>query len=282
MNAKNFQSLCAALLLMGCIFMVLGGLGGYYFGSKSAQEKQEQWILKTQLLNDELSSLQKANATPQPSALPLPSVTPVPPEPLKMPALSEQAAPSNPSAPQSSPHPVPAYIIVGSKLVAAPARKATPPPPGSPVVASPKLQNTPALITFDSGSSSPPPSAPDSKPNTSWTLGDKQRQKMEDALGKYSGKTITICSMQSDTTGFQFAQTLKHAFEDAGWNVDGVNQVAYAKPPVGLNLAAGSFPSPEGLVAAYSAFTSAGFHVSLRLDSQLGGGQMELIVGASK
>jgi len=110
-------------------------------------------------------------------------------------------------------------------------------------------------------------------------LSNKQRQQIADALGKEGGKNITICSVQSDAAGLAFATALKHLFEQAGWHVDGVKQLPFAKPPVGLSLVSGSYPAPDALVAAYHALVAAGLNVSQQLDMKLSGSQVELIVG---
>ena len=141
----------------------------------------------------------------------------------------------------------------------------------------PEHKQTPALITSDSGSAAPGATTAPEK----ITLNDKQRQALVDSLRKHTGKSITICSPQSDAGALKFAGTLKHIFEEAGWRVEGVKQLTFAKPPEGLNLAAGSYPSPDGLIAAYQAFSSAGLPVSQQLDTKLSGSQVELIVGAA-
>jgi hypothetical protein len=110
-------------------------------------------------------------------------------------------------------------------------------------------------------------------------LSNKQRQKIIDSLGKNAGKSITICSLTSDAAGLAFAATLKHAFEEAGWQVDGVKELVFEKPPVGVNLVSGAYPAPDGLVAAYKALSSAGLSISQQLDTKLTGTQVELIVG---
>jgi len=218
MNAGNFRSLCAAVLLLGFIFVGLGGWGTYYFGLKSVKEK-----------DDGRTALKEQPASPEPTN----EKSPVPAEPPATPPI---------------------------QLV-----KAT----------------TPPLITT-AETKTPAPSPTPAKSQATRSLSDKQHQEIVDALRKHAGKSITICSAESDPEGLAFAGTLKHVFEEAGWHVDGVKQVPSAKSPAGLNLATGSFPSPESMAAAYSAFTSAGLTISQQLDAKLTGGQSELIVGPAQ
>ena len=150
-------------------------------------------------------------------------------------------------------------------------------PLATPVTSIPEHKATPALVLSGS-STATPASTPAAKMETS--LSDKQRRQIVDSLRKHDGK-IVICSVESDTAGLAFANTLKRAFEDAGWQVDGVKQIAYTQPPAGLNLACGSYPTPEGLVAVYRAFAAAGLHISQQLDTRLAGTQVELIVGTT-
>ena|ERR1700677_22958 len=148
----------------------------------------------------------------------------------------------------------------------------------TPAVPATEPKSTPAPVAAQAAPSSTP-AAPVSKPDTAWNLNDNQRKQIVNSLHKFAGKNITISSVESDKEGFAFAGMLKGIFEEAGWQVDGVKQVSYGKPPSGLNLVTGSFPYPSSLVTTYEAFTSAGFKVSQQLDARLTGGQAELIVG---
>ena len=253
MNAETMQSLCAAVLLAGFLLVGIGGWGTYHFGLESSKEKAETAILKEQQLNGKLSMLEQTNEKLRNRARPLEASTSQLPEP------SSEKITHTPAAITRAPGP------------AAP-KPASTPFPSVP----PQPKTTPALIASQPESST---ASPAPKPKTGRALSDKQHQEILEILRQHEGKSITICSVESDAEGFEFAGTLKHVFEEAGWHVDGVKQVAYGSPSTGLNLAAGSFPSPEGLVTAYLAFTSAGFHVSQQLDAKLTGGQAELIVG---
>lgn len=177
------------------------------------------------------------------------------------------------STPAKQPHSSPPAALPSSS-----APHALTQPSAAPARSTPERKATPALVSPGSGASTPPAATPAVKTETS--LSDKQRKEIVDSLRKHGGK-ITICSVESDAAGLVFANTLKRAFEDAGWQVDGVKQVVFAKPPMGLNLACGSYPTPDGLVAVYRAFASAGLHVSQQLDTKLAGTQVELIVGST-
>ena len=77
--------------------------------------------------------------------------------------------------------------------------------------------------------------------------------------------------MDGDSTGFEFARALKEAFVEAGWRVDGVDQVARVNPPSGLLITSGASSSPEETIIPHEALTSAGYEVSRCVDSNLKG-----------
>ncbi len=158
--------------------------------------------------------------------------------------------------------------------------KSAKPPEPTPV--QPVKIALPPLITADETKTAATPSSTPAKPQAARSLSDKQHQEILDTLRKHTGKSITICSAESDPEGLAFAGTLKRVFEEAGWHVEGVKQIPAAKSSAGLSLATGSFPSPESMTAACTAFISAGFTVSQQLDAKLTGGQAELIVGPAQ
>ena len=110
-------------------------------------------------------------------------------------------------------------------------------------------------------------------------LSARQQHEIGEVLRKHPGRTITMNAVLGDTEGFEFAQTLKHTFVEAGWQVDGVRHAASAAPPVGLCLSAGSAPPPKEMIAAYLALTSAGFDVSQEIDPKLPPEQTTLTIG---
>ena len=259
MNADNYQShnrdalrsglwLSATALLLGILFIFagLGGLEKCYFELKSAQEQTNRRLT----LQEEQSRQAERQSRQEFSMLE-----------QKYEALRDSAKTFEQSA--------------ASLQLSITKRN-------FPAHASPEPKTASGPVASASGSPSPSPTTAVSEPNQGWNLSETQRQKIVDGLRKQPGKTITICSVLSDSAGTAFAGTLKHQFEEAGWRVDGVKQISYAKPPVGLILASGSFPAPESLVATWRTFTSAGFHVSQQLDSKLTGGQVELLVGAAQ
>lgn len=115
--------------------------------------------------------------------------------------------------------------------------------------------------------------------STEMSLDKTQRQKILAVLHKHPGKTITINAVEGHAESYGFAEALRSLFVEAGWRVEDVQRVAFVKPPDGLSLSTGTFPMPDGLVAASESLTSAGFHVSQQLDSKLKGGQTVLTVG---
>ncbi|HWB58504.1 MAG TPA: hypothetical protein VG733_03390 [Chthoniobacteraceae bacterium] len=135
---------------------------------------------------------------------------------------------------------------------------------------------TPALITFETSLSSPSPAA--SQSGKTWSLGDAQQKKIVEQLRKHPGRTITICTAQTDPKSAAFAAGLKHSFEQAGWSVE--KQAAYPNPPAGLSIASGTFPWPETLADTAEALIAAGLHVTPQIDSKIAGDKVVLIIGS--
>ncbi len=112
-------------------------------------------------------------------------------------------------------------------------------------------------------------------------LSDRQRIAITGILRKYAGRTIAIHSVARDDLGFNFAWALKAAFVEAGWRVEGVEQVDYANPPAGLFITSGPSTAPEEAIIPHDALTTAGFAVSRCVDSNLKGEKTVLLVGVA-
>lgn len=108
---------------------------------------------------------------------------------------------------------------------------------------------------------------------------DNQRLTMTGILRKYANRSIAIHSVAGDEAGFNLAWALKAAFVEAGWRVEGVEQVAYANPPAGLFITSGNSSPPEEAIIPHEALAAAGFDVSRCVDSNLKGANAVLLVG---
>lgn len=250
MNAEWLQSICAAVLLAGLVFAGLGGLGTYYFGLKSEREKVAREVAHEQQLRDRVSFLAQTNERLNNPLPPIAELIQEQPVELK----KTEPAPAPKLAP---PAPVPAVRPVATTVK----------------VAAPPLGNVVQTSTTELA---------DSVPLAGRNVNEKQRQQILSILRRHPGKTITICASDTDPEGLAFANKLKGTFVEAGWKVDGIKTVPAAKTSAGLSVAAGTFPSPEGLVATYQALTKAGYSVNQQLDSHLTASQAELIVGAAQ
>lgn len=254
--------MAAGLLLTG-----LGGFGFFYLGrTRSAEADLKQ---KAAALSEEVASLRKDNKdlrervekfgladSQSGSSVAVATASPAPGP------KTESAAPASPEAnPQ-----------VTRRAAPIPAKVTAPPLKSAETAMS--WSEAPTLEQMvEWASTTAPKKAP--------ALSGKQQEEMAKVLRKHAGKSIAIHSVAGDKSGLEFAETLRHAFVDAGWRVDHVNAVAFAKPPVGLCLSTETFPSPEEGMAAYQALTAAGFEVSQQLDSKLGGQKAVLLVGQS-
>ena len=257
MNTEWLQSLSAAILMLGIVFAGLGGVGTYYFSHKAARENEEKSVTKEKELSAWIKTLEHTNEELRTQGTSPSEVTLYQ---LQQPDLTE---PKHEPAVQPGPTPGEAITKAIQEQVAKP----------SPTVQPVRVQAPVLISSIGTRAASPAPAA------QTPVLTEKQYQEIVDVLRKHAGKTITICSAGTNPRGMDFALSLKSTFEKAGWHVEGVKQIASPKLIVGLNLSAGTFPSPEGLVAAYMALTGAGLNVSQQLDSKLTGGQAQLTVG---
>jgi len=110
-------------------------------------------------------------------------------------------------------------------------------------------------------------------------MSDRQRRTITAILRRYTDRAIAIHSVDGDDAGFQLAWALKAAFAEAGWRVEGVEQVAYTNPPMGLFITSGNTCPLEEAVVPHEALATAGFAVSRCVDSNLKGDRTVLRVG---
>jgi len=276
MGTESFQSLCTIVMMIGLLFTGVGGFGVYYFGQASQNQKDLSHAAKEAEFNansSKLTALQKTNEELRQRLeffeLAAPMGTPGITKTKGEPGSTGQATERKASASGLAARPTPARVNA-PPLASGGANAGT----------AEWSDSTPTLEQMAAAASSPPMHlAPG--PQQSSRLSEKQRLDMARILRKFSGKSIAIHSVAGDSGGLEFAETLRRAFLDAGWRVGSVNQVAYAKPPVGLYVSTETFPSPQEVVATYQALTAAGLSVSQQLDSKLNGEKAVLLVGAT-
>jgi hypothetical protein len=287
MNTVWLQSLSSALLLTGVIFVGLGGAGTFYFSHKATKEAASQneakqkewsgWITALEHSNKQLRDLPTLRDLPNASAIANETPAPAPqPDTAKLaqeqPAAS--AAPAKTEAPAARIAAKTSGTETGLKIPATTMKTPVPPIIGF-------METKAGLPPVGEQLSSPLPTS--DEPARGRTLDEKQFSDIVKTLHKHAAKSsITIRAASEDPESFEFATILRRAFAEAGWKVDGIKQVNLDKPVVGINLSAGTFPAPDGVVATYMALTSAGFKVSQQLDSKLAGQHAELTVGSAQ
>jgi len=264
-------------MVIGLVFSGLGGFGVYYFGQASQNQRELSRAAKESEFNAKATALQKTNEELRqrlelfeltaPTGVTSTSGMKLKNERGNAQQLTEKKAGSSGLAARPSPAKVSAPPLASG---------------GANAGTSEWSDTTPTLEQMAAAASPQPVGELLAEPKQGQRLNEKQRQDMAKILRKYSGKTIAIRSVAGDAGGLEFAETLRHAFLDAGWHVGSVDQVPYAKPPVGLYVSTEKFPSPEEVVATYQALTAAGLDVSQQLDSKLNGAKAVLLVGAQK
>jgi len=90
---------------------------------------------------------------------------------------------------------------------------------------------------------------------------------------------VEIMCVMSDAEGFSLASQLKEVFEQAGWEVHGVNQGVFTKPIKHLVLNFGKEPSQELKRTLAPLLDSFGYPRKVGLDKKLKENSMKIIVG---
>lgn len=243
---------------LGFIFTGVGGYGLYYL-SRAGSERESRRVSTEAEFHAKLSALQKENGELQ-ERLRLSEDRARAIEPVEV-LLEHVSRQSAKAAPQPAParRPLPAAVKV-------------PPPPGLVDWAGASLLEE--MIELSAAAE------PERAPAPSKTvLGARQRAAIIAVLRKHSGRTIAIHSVDGDSAGFEFARELKEAFVEAGWRVDGVDQVGYVNPPAGLLITSGASSSPEETIIPHEALATAGLDVYRGVDSNAKSQTAVLLVG---
>jgi len=268
-------------MVAGFILTGLGGLGSFYLGRVVRNGVDLKHAAKEQELISKVGALQKSNGElrrqvelyetmPASTALST-GVTRLaassPPATLE----SLKASPDTPPAAAPTVTPDAKTTRLQAAIRPSPVKMSA--PPLTKANSATEWTEAPTLEEMVAQASSP--AAKKS------SLSEYQRQEIGKVLRRHSGKAIAIHTVAGDSSGLVFAQALRQEFIDAGWHVGSINQIAYAKPPVGLYVSAETFPSPEEVIAAYQALTAAGLTVSQQLDPKMNGEKAVVLVGAT-
>lgn len=122
------------------------------------------------------------------------------------------------------------------------------------------------------------PATPPAEPKVS-VLGEAVRAAIMEVLKEYPGRGIAIHSVDGDSAGFEYARALKEAFVEAGWRVDGVDQVANANAPAGILITPGLSSSPEETIIPHEALATAGLDVYRGVNTDRRSQKTVLLVG---
>ena len=240
-------------MALGLVFTGLGGCGLYYFSRPAEGENSPRPSPAEDDLRTKLAASETANEELQ--------------ERLRFAEENDEPA------------------IETQEFVLEPvARKPAAAVPARPTPAAVKIAPPPALVEWASSSlledlieSSIAPEPEDSGP-----LNIHQRLAITGVLRNYTGgHTIAIHSVDGDSAGFEFARALKDAFAEAGWHVDGVDQVAFANPPAALLITPGTASSPEETIIPHEALATAGFDVYREVNTNSRSQKTVLLVGAA-
>jgi len=258
MGTESLQSLCTIIMVIGFVFTGLGGAGAYYFSHASRYEADLKRIVQEKEWNTKVSALQKTNGELRQR---LDLLETMPASTGVTQARLEQSKALHTQESNTALH--------GGTIPVSPAKASAPP-----IAGATEWSEGPSLEDMVAAAASPAP-----KKNSG--LNDKQREEMSKVLRKHAGRAISIHSVAGDSSGLEFAESLRREFMSAGWHVGNVSQVAYAKPPVGLYVSTETFPSPQEVIVTYQALTAAGLNVSQQLDPKMNGQKAVLLVGAT-
>lgn len=256
MDTESLQTLSAASILIGVILAGLGGLGLYRIGrtvgtQQPAAPKNDPGEAD---LRARLTELRKTNVELQERL----AVH----EGDKTPAKKSATVPKPAAKTEST---------ASAKEFPRPVPVKTPPPPALAEWAGASLLDE--MIET---------SVVQQEPGGHSALSERQRRTITAILRKYAGHAITIHSVTDDNAGFNLAWALKAAFAEAGWRVEGFEQVPYTSPPAGLFITSGPTAAPENAIIPHEALITAGFEVSRCVDSNLKGGKTVLLVGVER
>ena len=91
---------------------------------------------------------------------------------------------------------------------------------------------------------------------------------------------VDVTCVLGDTEGFALASQIKNLFEEAEWEVSGVNQSVYRVPIKHLVLTFGKEPSLELQRALFILFDSLGYPREATINEEIGENALEIIVGS--
>lgn len=112
------------------------------------------------------------------------------------------------------------------------------------------------------------------------SLDPRLRQSLIDNLKSVPPLDVEITCVLGDTESLSLASQLKDVFEQAGWNVHGVNQSIFKVPVKHLVLMFGKEPSREILRTLAPIFDSFGYPRKAGLNKEIGENTLKIVVGS--
>jgi hypothetical protein len=91
------------------------------------------------------------------------------------------------------------------------------------------------------------------------------------AAQQYKGTKVDLTCLMGDGEGIAFAHELKALLEDAGWQVEGVNQAVFSGPVEGIVLRCQGAEPAAWLTAVGNAILGSGIKASGQYNSDLDG-----------
>ena len=254
MTPDTLQSLGVLAIGLGFLLIGLGGFSTYHASQKlqheaELREAQQKGEYDTQLLSLMLKNqeLQQRTAQQQaPPTEPSPPLTSYYRPPAPPPPTFSQVPPAQPQAPE-------------------PVGEAPPPEVSASPTEPPADWREPESLE---------PEAP------SRYLSRRQHEIIADTLRAHGPHMVTIESSYGDQVSRAFAEEIASAFDDAGWEVRGVDEHRGLPLAAGVTVSAASFPPQPETRAVYEALLSAGIAVTQQLDPKQRVSETLVLVGA--
>ncbi len=117
-------------------------------------------------------------------------------------------------------------------------------------------------------------------PAPNYTLDGEQRKMLTKLLASGPKGELDMISVLDDERSNELAAALKQAFDDQGWNTQGIVKSAFANPPEGLVLVIHSKQTaPSYAKFLQRTFTTLGMPVTAQINSKFREWSISLIVG---
>jgi hypothetical protein len=265
--AKNvtpdtLQSLGVLAIGLGFLLIGLGGFSTYHASQKLQHEAELREAERKGEYDTQLLSLMLKNQQLQDRAEERQAVAAAPAEPEPSPPLTSFYRPPSPPPPTFPQEGAPSQPV--------------PPQPPEPVGEAPP----------DVGASPSEPPADWREPESlepevpSRYISVRQHEVIADTLRAHGPHTVMIESSYGDQVSRAFAEEIASAFDDAGWEVRGVEEHRGLPLAAGVTVSAASFPPQQETRAVYEALLSAGIAVTQQLNPKQRVSETVVLVGA--